>query len=84
MEPRLAARTPVSPIQVTPNLTLDAATATWTSATPSPAILIASDGTQHGATTRWSSSHLTSQDFKFGLRYAFGGRTYYGPAVVKY
>jgi opacity protein-like surface antigen len=69
--------------QVTPDLTLEAAYRYLDLGSAASGDLV----TYTGANTVFNPMefrHLTSQDFKIGMRYSFGMPNYYEPAVVKY
>ena len=69
--------------QATPNLTIEAAYRYIDLGSAASGDIIAYDGT-NTVYNPMEFRHLTSQDFKVGLRYAFDTPQYYGPAVVKY
>jgi opacity protein-like surface antigen len=69
--------------QATPNLTVEAAYRYIDLGSAASGDIIAYDGT-NDVYNPMEFRHLTSQDFKVGLRYAFDVPQDYGPAVVKY
>ncbi len=69
--------------QATPNLTVEAAYRYIDLGAASSGDLVTYQGA-NGTFNPMEFRHLTSQDFKVGLRYSFDTPRSYGPAVVKY